>query len=308
MVDLNRQSLDRIVPDIQIERLRGMFAAAGWQVVVLKWGRVISELFARPGGEELRRRLEEMPNEEYQRMLRVDSSGIADRICGATGSADLKGLLASLTPDELAAAVRDLGGHDLGLLVDTFDTTDTHRPTVVFAYTVKGRGLPTEGHPNNHSALLTEAQMRALAASCGTSLEDPWSTFGTGTAAGGAVRPAGRTAAALPLRRGPARRGADVAGTPVPQGVLDPGRARPAAGRPGPGRPGGGCPGRDVQPRCRVLDEPRRLDQQDRRVVGLGTVRLVRRRRRTCPAVVGGPQRTAHRTRHRRGEPRLARR
>ncbi|RMB80760.1 transketolase-like TK C-terminal-containing protein [Streptomyces shenzhenensis] len=183
VVDLNRQSLDRIVPDIQIERLRGMFAAAGWQVVVLKWGRVISELFARPGGEELRRRLEEMPNEEYQRMLRVDSCGIADRICGATGSADLKGLLASLTPDELAAAVRDLGGHDLGLLVDTFDTVDAHRPTVVFAYTVKGRGLPTEGHPNNHSALLTEAQMRALAASCGTSLEDPWSTFGTGTAA-----------------------------------------------------------------------------------------------------------------------------
>ncbi|MCR1782397.1 hypothetical protein KVF89_07625 [Nocardioides carbamazepini] len=29
VVDLNRQSLDRVVPDIQAERLRGMFAAAG---------------------------------------------------------------------------------------------------------------------------------------------------------------------------------------------------------------------------------------------------------------------------------------
>jgi pyruvate dehydrogenase E1 component len=29
VVDLNRQSLDRVVPDIQIERLQGMFAAAG---------------------------------------------------------------------------------------------------------------------------------------------------------------------------------------------------------------------------------------------------------------------------------------
>jgi pyruvate dehydrogenase E1 component len=64
VVDLNRQSLDRVVPDIQIERLQGMFAAAGWQVVTLKWGRFVSELFKRPGGAELRRRLEETPNEE----------------------------------------------------------------------------------------------------------------------------------------------------------------------------------------------------------------------------------------------------
>jgi len=65
IVDLNRQSLDRVVPDIQIARLQGMFAAAGWQVVTLKWGRRITELFERPGGAELRARLEQMPNEEY---------------------------------------------------------------------------------------------------------------------------------------------------------------------------------------------------------------------------------------------------
>ncbi|MEV6120558.1 pyruvate dehydrogenase [Streptomyces sp. NPDC052077] len=185
VVDLNRQSLDRIVPDTQIERLRGMFAAAGWQVVVLKWGRTVGELFTRPGGEELRSRLEGMPNEEYQRMLRADSSETADRILAGTDSAELEALLASLTADRLAAAVRDLGGHDLGLLVDTFDTVDVHRPTVVFAYTVKGRGLPTEGHPGNHSALLTGAQMRSLAQSCGVRPEDPWRPFEPGTAAAG---------------------------------------------------------------------------------------------------------------------------
>jgi pyruvate dehydrogenase E1 component len=65
VVDLNRQSLDRVVPDIQIERLQGMFAAAGWQVVTVKWGRLISGLFQRNGGAELRTRLETMPNEEY---------------------------------------------------------------------------------------------------------------------------------------------------------------------------------------------------------------------------------------------------
>jgi pyruvate dehydrogenase E1 component len=56
VVDLNRQSLDRVVPDIQIAKLQGMFAAAGWEVVILKWGRRISALFERDGGDELRRR------------------------------------------------------------------------------------------------------------------------------------------------------------------------------------------------------------------------------------------------------------
>jgi pyruvate dehydrogenase E1 component len=184
VVDLNRQSLDRVVPDIQIERLHGMFAAAGWQVVTLKWGRFVSGLFERPGGTELRRRLEEMPNEEYQRMLRVPADEVADRVLAGQASAGLRDLVASLTTAELGRAVRDLGGHDLPLLVDTFDAADDHRPTVVFAYTIKGRGLATEGHPNNHSALLTEAQMRQLADACGIETTDPWATFSTDTDAG----------------------------------------------------------------------------------------------------------------------------
>ncbi|MEU4690965.1 pyruvate dehydrogenase [Actinoplanes sp. NPDC023714] len=181
VVDLNRQSLDRVVPDIQIAKLQGMFAAAGWQVVVLKWGRIISRLFERPGGEALRERLEAMPNEEYQRMLRAPAQ-TAERILA--GAPDLKPLLDDIDPAELAAAVRDLGGHDLGLLVDTFRGVDDDRPTVVFAYTVKGRGLPTEGHPNNHSALLSPVQMDALALSSGIDRDDPWQRFAPDTDAG----------------------------------------------------------------------------------------------------------------------------
>ena len=183
IVDLNRQSLDRVVPDIQIDRLRGMFAAAGWQVVTLKWGRLIGGLFEHPGGEELRQRLEEMPNEEYQRMLRVPATEVAARIMARGGSEELGSLVNGLDPALLAAAVRDLGGHDLGLLIDTFGKVDSDRPTIVFAYTIKGRGLPTEGHPNNHSALLTEAQMHGLAEACGTTLDDPWRRFAPGSEA-----------------------------------------------------------------------------------------------------------------------------
>lgn len=177
IVDLNRQSLDRVVPDVQIGRLTGMFEAAGWQVLTVKWGRTIGALFERPGGAELRGRLEAMPNEEYQRILRTDPARLAERVVGDTDSADLRALVAALTPQELAEAVRDLGGHDIGLLLDTYATIDPARPTVLFAYTVKGRGLLLEGHPSNHAALLTTAQMAVLAQSVGADPADPWRTF-----------------------------------------------------------------------------------------------------------------------------------
>jgi pyruvate dehydrogenase E1 component len=132
-----------------------------------------------------------MPNEEYQRMLRADASELVDRILGehhdasATNQASdqMRTLVTSVSQETLAQAIRDLGGHDIGLLLDTYDNVDHHRPTVVFAYTIKGRGLPTEGHPANHSALLSEAQMKQLASSTGASLEDPWRTFDAGSAA-----------------------------------------------------------------------------------------------------------------------------
>lgn len=198
VVDLNRQSLDRVIPDIQIERLQGMFAAAGWQVVTLKWGQSISRLFEQPGGADLRARLEQMPNEEYQRMLRVDGSEVGARIVASGASRELQDLVDRTAPDELAEAVRDLGGHDLPQLIKTFGSLDTHRPSVVFAYTIKGRGLPTEGHPNNHSALLTESQMSTLAESTGSSVEDPWRRLAPGSQA---AELCARRAAAL--RRSP---------------------------------------------------------------------------------------------------------
>src|SRR5579864_8632892 len=53
IIDLNRQSLDRVVPIIDTPRLQGMFAAAGWQVLTAKYGRLLEELMGRPGGGAL---------------------------------------------------------------------------------------------------------------------------------------------------------------------------------------------------------------------------------------------------------------
>ena len=65
----------------------------------------------------------------------------------------------------IAAIERDLG--PISLLINNagaFAAIDDTRPTVIFAYTVKGYGLAIEGHPQNHSALRTEAQLGELAA------------------------------------------------------------------------------------------------------------------------------------------------
>src|SRR5689334_15392031 len=62
IVDMNRQSLDRVVPHIASGRLEAMFAAAGWQVLTVKFGTVLEGLFRRPGGDDLRTRIVTMSN------------------------------------------------------------------------------------------------------------------------------------------------------------------------------------------------------------------------------------------------------
>src|SRR5438067_690846 len=118
IVDLNRQSLDRIVPDIAAGRIAAMFEAAGWHPIVVKYGRRLQALFERDGGPALRRRIDAMPNEEYQRLLRATPSELRERLPGSgRGSREVAALIADLDDAELARAIRDLGGHDLAELL-----------------------------------------------------------------------------------------------------------------------------------------------------------------------------------------------
>ncbi|WP_405009472.1 transketolase-like TK C-terminal-containing protein [Kitasatospora sp. NBC_01539] len=220
VVDLNRQSLDRVVPDIAADRLQGAFAAAGWQVLTLKYGQQLQDLFTRPGGDALRVRLDAMGNPEYQRLLRCTPEQLRDRLPGTGSTREPIGrLVADLDDTELHTAVRNLGGHDLGALLDAYDAIDDTRPTVIFAYTVKGRGLANEGHPQNHSSLLTEGQMRELAARVGTDLDAPWGRF-----------PDGSAEAALCLRAADRLRRADLPAQPSPSVPADIGRTPSGTG------------------------------------------------------------------------------
>ena len=53
VVDANRQSLDRVIPDQKIKKLMEFFDGAGWHVVEAKYGRLLTEAFDRPGGGAL---------------------------------------------------------------------------------------------------------------------------------------------------------------------------------------------------------------------------------------------------------------
>lgn len=91
----------------------------------------------------------------------------------------------------------NLGGHDLDALRAAYAQIDDSRPTVIFAYTIKGFGLPTQGHPQNHSSLLTGDQFADLAVTLGKDAEHPFSRFAHDTPAAQMCQ-----AAAQRLRRG----------------------------------------------------------------------------------------------------------
>jgi pyruvate dehydrogenase E1 component len=180
LVDVNRQSLDRVVPDIAAGRVGAMFDAAGWQTITLKYGRRLRRLFALPGGDALESRIDKMSNEEFQRLLRCPVAELRGRIVGeGKERKSIERVLGAIDDVDVAAALRDLGGHDLSDLLSAFDVADrvTDRPTVVFAYTIKAWRLPTQGHPGNHSALLSDSQWVQLAKELDTDPSDPWAKF-----------------------------------------------------------------------------------------------------------------------------------
>jgi pyruvate dehydrogenase E1 component len=206
IVDLNRQSLDRVMPGIRSRGFEGMFAAAGWQVLEAKYGGRLQAAFARPNGEVLRRRLDEMANEEYQVLIRRPGSEVRSRLVEGASVADRDGLsrsVADVSDAALPAILADLGGHDLDQIVRALDTADgdPSRPAVVFAYTIKGWGLPFAGDALNHSAQLSSGQVEVLRRTVGVDADDPWAAFPPDS-------PEGRLCA----ERGSYLRGPNVAG------------------------------------------------------------------------------------------------
>ncbi len=179
IVDLNRQSLDRVVPGIKAGRIKNIFAECGWQVLEAKYGQRLEDLFAEPDGHLLRQRIDAMNNEEYQALIQLPGAELRRYIVQVNGQCDerLRTLLAAVSDADLPAVIGNLGGHDFEKLINMLDQVDEERPTVLFAYTIKGWQLPFAANPLNHSMLLSQEQIDALRVDLDIPAADEWADF-----------------------------------------------------------------------------------------------------------------------------------
>ena len=161
VVDYNRQSLDAVVREGLWQKFEQMFASFGWDVVIVKHGKLQREAFAEPGGEALRAWIDQCPNQLYSALTFQGGKVWRKRLMDEIGDqGPVSALIERRSDAELGALMANLGGHDLPSLTEAFEAAKAHdRPTLFICYTVKGHGLPLAGHKDNHAGLLTPSQM-----------------------------------------------------------------------------------------------------------------------------------------------------
>ena len=182
IVDLNRQSLDRVMDDSErLDRWAELkFASHGFEVLHARWGARAEALFAEPGGDALRHWIEGLSDALLQPLLLASDAQIRQILRGETENTHgptqrLLTLFATLakvspetraglsliasSPTDLKAALGHFGGHDLALLTRRFAEAkslakDKQRPVCVIAHTIKGYETSAAAHPENHGGLL----------------------------------------------------------------------------------------------------------------------------------------------------------
>src|SRR3569833_3007068 len=160
VVDYNRQSLDAVVREGLWEKFETIFRNFGWDVVIVKYGRLMREAIAEAGGEALKRWIDNCPNALYAALCFQGGAAFRKHLHDEIGDqGPITKLIASRSEDELLALMSNLGGHDMASMLEAFESIDHDRPVCFIAYTIKGVGLPFQGHKDNHAGLMTVAQM-----------------------------------------------------------------------------------------------------------------------------------------------------
>ncbi|MER9182163.1 transketolase [Mesorhizobium sp. M0159] len=179
IVDYNRQSLDAVVREGLWERFESIFRNFGWDVVILKYGKLLEAAFAEPGGEALRAWIDACPNQLYSALTFQGGGAWRKRLLADMGEKPgLKSLVDRRSDAELAALMTNLGGHDLQCLIEAFETArGNDRPTCFIAYSIKGFCLPLAGHKDNHAGLMTKDQMAVFRASLSIGEGREWDAF-----------------------------------------------------------------------------------------------------------------------------------
>jgi pyruvate dehydrogenase E1 component len=178
IVDYNRQSLDAVVREGLWEKFESMFRNFGWDVVIVKYGRLMQAAFAEPGGEALRRWIDRCPNQMYAALCFQGGAAFRKRLRDEIGDQGaVSALIERRSDDELLALMSNLGGHDMASMCEAFEAIDHDRPVCFIAYTIKGVGLPFQGHKDNHAGLMTPTQMEKWRASQNIRPGHEWEKF-----------------------------------------------------------------------------------------------------------------------------------
>lgn len=180
VIDYNRQSLDGVVHEGLWSRVERIFEAFGWDVVRVKHGRLQRAAFQEPGGDALRRWIDDCPNQLYAALTFRGGAVWRERLMNDLGDqGPVSQLLARRSDRELAELMENLGGNCVATLAETFAAIDHDRPVCFLAYTVKGWGTPIAGHKDNHGGLMTKAQMADWQAHMGVPVGQEWDRFAT---------------------------------------------------------------------------------------------------------------------------------
>ncbi len=179
IIDYNRQSLDAIVADRFFNRLDTIFKTMEWRVVTLKYGKRLDAAFAGRGGDALRTWIDDCPNSSYSALAYQGGEAWRTRLLRDLGdTSGIRELLDSHDEASLHRLMTNLAGHDLDAVREAFhDASADDISTCFIAYTIKGHGLPFEGHKDNHSGLTTPAQIATLREEMGIAEGDEWEPY-----------------------------------------------------------------------------------------------------------------------------------
>ena len=179
IIDYNRQSLDANVADRFFNRLDTIFTTMEWRVVTLKYGKLLDTAFARRGGDALRAWIDDCPNSSYSALAYQGGAAWRTRLVRDLGdTSGIREILDEHDDPALHRLMTNLAGHDLHAVREAFhDATADETPTCFIAYTIKGHGLPFEGHKDNHSGLTTPAQIAVFRDEMGIAEGDEWEPF-----------------------------------------------------------------------------------------------------------------------------------
>ena len=179
IIDYNRQSLDGVINEFLFTKIQDFFGTMDWNVVTLKYGKKLEAAFKGPAGEALMHWIDECPNDLYSALTFKGGPAWRDHLKrDLRGTSGLNLLLDSHDDEGLHTLMTNLAGHDMESILEAFYAADQEdQPQCFVAYTIKGFGMPLQGHKDNHAGLMSPEQMAEFKEHMKVSDGEEWDRF-----------------------------------------------------------------------------------------------------------------------------------